>query len=247
MVHYTTYIKDTIGNNYIGIPIYPDAVSPYLDKLKYILGEDEYKIYVKNQQNRDHDKHHITVINVMDYNRLSKEMGMDKFINSLESVFDYPIDDLKLMGIGTAERNGNRAYFIVCKSDKLQEIRKKYNLPEQDFHITIGFKHKDVFGVRKNEVLPEIEPFLKLLKQEYYNHNETFEFIKSVDNFDGDKNRDIEPIEIKDTYFTFRCGDLNYYILSLIDSNFRITASWEDNNKRPIISDTIIAKKFNNI
>jgi hypothetical protein len=246
MTHYNTYLKDTIGNNYVGISIYPYTIQPYLTKLESILG-DEYEVYVQNQQNRDHGKNHITVINVMDYNRLSKEMGMDKFINSLESVFDYPIDDLKFMGIGTAEKNGNRTYFIVCKSDKLDQIRKKYSLPDQDFHITLGFKWKDVFGVRKNEVLPEIDPFLKLLKQEYYNHNETFEFIRSIQNFDGDKSKDIEPIEIKDTNITFRCGDLDYYIMGLIDNNFRILAHWQDNNKKPILPNTMISKKFNQI
>jgi hypothetical protein len=90
MTHYNTYLKDTIGNNYVGISIYPDTIQPYLTKLESILG-DEYEIYVQNQQNRDHGKSHITVINVMDYNRLSKEMGMDKFINSLEdAIKQYP-------------------------------------------------------------------------------------------------------------------------------------------------------------
>lgn len=246
MIYYNTYLKDTIGNNYIGIKMSLDSVQPYLDKLKSIIGE-EYDTFVQNQQKRDHGDHHITVINVMDYNKLSKEIGIDKFVNSLESVFDYPIDDLKFLGIGTAEKNGNRAYFIVCKSEKLQQIRKKYNLPEQDFHITLGFKWKDVFGVRKNEVLPEIDPFLKLLKQEYYNHNESFEFVKSIENFEGDNSKDVEPIEIKDTSFTFRCGEQDYYTMGLIENNFRILAQWQDNKKRPILADTLISRKFNQV
>lgn len=246
MIHYNTYLKDTIGNNYIGINIGNGEVEPFLNKLESILG-DQYETYVQNQRNRDHGSYHITVINVMDYNRLAKEKGMDKFINSLESVFDYQIDDLKFLGLGTAEKNGNRAYFVVCKSDKLDQVRKKYDLPPQDFHITLGFKWKDVFGVRKNEVLPEIDPFLKLLKQEYYNHNETFEFVKSIKNFDGDKSRDIEVIEIRDTNFSFRCGDLDYYTVGLIDDDFRVVAHWEDNKKRPILPDTMISKKFNQI
>lgn len=246
MIYYNTYLKDTIGNNYVGINIPNGEVQPFLNKLESILG-DQYETYVENQRNRDHGSYHITVINVMDYNRLAKEKGMDKFINSLESVFDYQIDDLNFLGLGTAEKNGNRAYFVVCKSDKLDQVRKKYDLPPQDFHITLGFKWKDVFGIRKNEVLPEIDPFLKLLKQEYYNHNETFEFVKSIKNFDGDETRDIEVVEIKDTNFSFRCGDLDYYTVSLIDNEFRVVAHWEDNKKRPIIPDTMISKKFNQI
>ena len=47
---------------------------------------------------------------------------------------DYEFDDVKLMWIGTAEKNGNRAYFIVVNSEKLQEVRKKYGLSNQDFY-----------------------------------------------------------------------------------------------------------------
>jgi hypothetical protein len=41
--------------------------------------------------------YHITVINVAEYNKLSNDMGMDVFTNSLTRVFKYEIDDLKLM------------------------------------------------------------------------------------------------------------------------------------------------------
>lgn len=246
MIHRLEYLKDTVGNNYIGVNIYVDMVQQYLERLKNIIG-DEYDIYIKNQQNRDHGHYHITVVNVMEYNKLSSEIGMDKFINSLESAFDFEFDDVKFLGIGTAEKGGNRTYFIVVKSDKLQEVRNKYGLPEQDFHVTIGFKWKDVFGVRKNEVLKENEPFLKLLRDLYYKSHETFEFVKEVDNFDGDPERDIEPIEMKDTLATFRNGDNDYFSVSLIDNSLRIVAKWQDTQKRPILSNTLISKKFKDI
>lgn len=247
MTYYLEYLKDSVGNNYIGINIYKDTVSPFLDRLKNIL-EGEYDTYVKNQQNRDHGHYHITVINVMDYNRLSKEMGIDKFINSLESCFDYEIDDLKLMGLGTAQKNDNRAYFIVVNSDKLNQIRERFNLPPHDFHITLGFKWKDVFGVRKNEVIKEIDPFLKLLKKHYYNQDETFDFIKQIPNFEGDREKDIEPIEISDTTFTFRCGHNQYYTISLLSPDgIRVVANWQDNTEKPILSNYLINKKFKDV
>jgi len=89
----------------------------------------------------------------MDYNRLSKQIGVDKFINSLEPIFHYEIDDLEIKGIGTATKETNTAYFIVCESEKLSAIRSRFELPEHDFHVTLGFNPKDVFGVRKNEVI----------------------------------------------------------------------------------------------
>ena len=240
------YIKDIVGNNYLGVNIYRDTVSPFLDQLKEIIGDD-YDEYVKYQQNRDHGHYHITVINVADYTRVSKEMGVDKFVSSLEPIFDYEFDDVKLMGVGTAERNGNRTYFIVVNSEKLQEVRKKYGLSNQDFHITIGFKYKDVFGVRKNEVIKINDPFLKLLKKSYYNDNETFEFVKDIENFEGDPEKDIEPIIIHDTYATFRNGEHDYITVSLIGGNLRIAAKFQDLEKKPILSNTLISKKLKDI
>jgi hypothetical protein len=243
MIHRVEYLKDILGSNYIGINVPIQIVSPFLDRLKNVLG-DEYDVYVKNQQNRDNGHYHITVINVMDYNRLSKEMGIDKFINSLESVFDFDFDDVQFLGLGKAQKQDNKSYFIVVRSEKLQEVRRKYGLSEQDFHVTLGFKWKDVFGVRKNEIIKESEPFLKLLKKSYYNNHETFDFVKEIENFEGDSEQEIEPIEIRETTATFRNGKNDYITVSLIDNEFRITNKYQDFSNKPILSHTLISKKF---
>jgi hypothetical protein len=180
----------------------------------------------------------------MDYNRLSKEMGIDKFINSLESVFDFDFDDVQFLGLGKAQKQDNKSYFIVVRSEKLQEVRRKYGLSEQDFHVTLGFKWKDVFGVRKNEIIKESEPFLKLLKKSYYNNHETFDFVKEIENFEGDSEQEIEPIEIRETTATFRNGKNDYITVSLIDNEFRITNKYQDFSNKPILSHTLISKKF---
>lgn len=141
---YVTYIKDSIGYNYLGLKIENNIVDPYLEKLEEVTGDDYYDL-VSNQQVRDNEEYHITIINVSEYNKLLKDMGSN-FINSLHNIFNYEIDDLELLGIGSANRNNNTAYFIVCKSEKLDAIRSRYNLPKRDFHITIGFNSRDVFG-----------------------------------------------------------------------------------------------------
>ncbi len=153
MIYYVSYLKDRLGNNYLGIDVPFEVVEPYLTKLEEIIGKESYETFTKNQQQRDHGNYHITVINVMDYNRLSKELGVDNFVNSLELVFDFEIDDLEMLGVGQAVKETNTAYFIVCQSDKLDAIRTRFNLPKQDFHVTIGFNPKDVFGVPKNKVI----------------------------------------------------------------------------------------------
>jgi hypothetical protein len=153
MTHNLTYLKDAIGNNYVGINIPNEDVEPHLEKLKEILGEEDFEIFTQNQKMRDHGHYHITVINVMDCNRLSKEMGMANFVKSVELAFEYPVEDLELLGLGTASKNDNTAYFIVCSSDSLDAIRTRFNLTKQDFHTTLGFNTKDVFGVPKNVVI----------------------------------------------------------------------------------------------
>ena len=153
MIYNLTYLKDVTGNNYVGINIPNEDVEPHLEKLKEILGEEDFEIFTQNQKMRDHGHYHITVINVMDCNRLSKEMGMANFVKSVELAFEYPVEDLELLGLGTASKNDNTAYFIVCSSDSLDAVRTRFNLTAQDFHITLGFDKKDVFSVRKNVVI----------------------------------------------------------------------------------------------
>jgi hypothetical protein len=244
MIYYLTYLKDTIGNNYIGIQIPNGTVTPFLNELKSIIGEDDFKTYTENQQKRDHGDYHITVINVMEYNALSKSMGIDKFINSLDPIFKYEIDDLKMMGVGTATKNENRAYFVVINSDKLEAIRDRYELPKQDFHITLGFNFKDVFGVRKNQVLEKEGKFLQLLKQEYYK-NDNWEFIKTIGNFNLSKDEELIPVDLSDSRVKFKCGD-NYTEVGLLDDEkFWIVAQYPIVEEMPRLSETEIAKKLN--
>jgi len=245
MINYVTYIKDTIGNNYLGIKIDKSTIDPFLNDLKEIIGDSDFEEYTSYQQKRDHGSYHITVINVMDYNRLAKEIGMDKFVNSLDMVMKYEIDDLKLLGIGTAERNGNRAYFIVCESDKLDAIRDRYRLPKQDFHVTLGFKHKDVFGVRKNEVIKKEGKFLKLLKQEFYK-NENWNFVKKIENFQLDPKQEIIPVSISSSYLKVKC-DGYYMDIGYLEEGekFWIMTKYPIEEDLPRMSETEIAKILN--
>ena len=96
MIHYVDYVKDSIGNNYLGIKIQNNIIDRFLEDLKEFLSEDEYKIFTDNQKKRDNGSYHITVINVMEMNKLSNNMGMDKFVSSLQAVFKYDIDDLQM-------------------------------------------------------------------------------------------------------------------------------------------------------
>lgn len=245
MNQFITHIKDRLGNNYLGIKINNELVNPFLEKLKDFIGEDDFNEFTKNQQVRDGGGFHITVINVMDYNRLMNEMGVDNFVNSLDKVLTTEINDLRMLGIGTATKSINRTFFVVCKSDILDTIRERYNLSNHDFHITLGFKDKDVFGVRKNEVLKKGEKFPQLLKMEWYK-NSDWSFVKDIGNFDLDKNSEVIPIEIKDTNMKFKC-DGHYIVISYLEDGekFWITSKWEVDTDLPRLPETEIARIIN--
>jgi hypothetical protein len=247
MIYYLEYLKDVLQNNYLGLNIDNNLIQPYLNELKEIIGEDDFEVFTQNQKNRDSGKYHLTVINVADYNKLSSQMGIDKFINSLEPIFKYEIDDLRMLGIGTAEKNENRTFFIVCQSDKLDAIRSRYGLTQHDFHITLGFKWKDVFGVRKNKVLEKESKFLQLLKKEFYN-KDNWDFIKNIDNFNLSKQSEIIPIEITENRMKVKCE--NYYldIMYIEDGEkFRIVTKYPVTDDLPRLSQTQISKILNKI
>jgi hypothetical protein len=246
MIYYTTYTRDSIGNNYLAVKFDKGTIEPYLNQLKEIIGEKDFEDFTNNQQKRDGGSYHMTVINVMDYNKLAKEAGMDKFVSSLDAIFKFEIDDLRLMGVGTAERNYNRAYFIVAQSDKLDAIRNRYGLKEHDFHITLGFNHKDVFGVRKNEVVKKEGKFLKLLKQEFYK-SDNWNFVRRIENFQLDPKSEIIPVSISDSYLKVKC-DGHYIDVTYMDDGekFWIVTKYPIEEELPRLSETEIAKKLKN-
>jgi hypothetical protein len=206
MRHRIEYLKDVVGNNYLGIKFQSGEIAKFLEQLKEFISAEEFEIYTQNQQKRDSGWYHLTVINVADFNNLSKTLGTDKFLNSLDKVFDLEITDLNLLGLGTTTKNENRAYFVVCNSNQLKMVRDMYELPEHDFHITLGFKWKDVFGVRKNIVLQGQSKFLKVLRSEFLK-KENFNFVKQIKNFTENPECEIIPLSISDNFLKVQCGD----------------------------------------
>ena len=152
MIHKLTHVKSSNGSNYLGIKYNESLVEDYLMKLMEHIDDDQYfEVLTSNQQRRDHNSFHTTVLNVMEYNKSIKKLGMDLFMKKLNGAFSIDVEDIELVGVGTAEGKGNKTFFIVVKSDMLNEVRRSFGFDEKDLHITIGFDKKDVFGVPKDE------------------------------------------------------------------------------------------------
>jgi hypothetical protein len=239
------YIKDITDNNYVGINIYADLVYPYLEKLRTIIG-DEYDEYVKYQQDRDRGHYHCTVLNVADYNHLVKDLTRVNEINDAINTMD--ITDFRPIGLGSVEKNGNKAFFVVCRSNQINDFRRSLRKEQIDLHITIGFKHKDVFGLRKNEVLPDVDPFIGTLKQYYFDLDQSFNFLKEVENYEYDLSKDIYCTKITDTYAEFRVGNsegvLDYFTISIIGDKLRVACKWQSSEHLPYLSNTLINRRF---
>lgn len=247
MIKRLEFIKDIAGNNYVGINIYPEMLHPFLEKMKAHLG-DEYEEYVKYQQDRDRNHYHCTVLNVADLNKAYANLENVNVINDL--INSVEIEDFQTLGLGSVQRNENKAYYVVCRSSQLQGIRRKFKLEEIDFHITLGFKHRDVFGLRKNVVLKDAEPFISELRK-YYIDFESFDFIKELERYEYELSEDIYCTKIMPTYANFKVGNtagtIDCFSVSLINDALVISCKWKSSEEIPYFSNTLILRKLNNI
>ena len=85
---------------------------------------NEFKI---NQEKRDNNKYHITIINSNEIENLTFE-EIDKDISYL------------ILGLSFLQKDKNEIYYLNIYSHDLNKIRKEYNLEPINFHITLGFK-----------------------------------------------------------------------------------------------------------
>jgi hypothetical protein len=238
------YLKDNLGQNFIGLTVYQDSLVTYLKHLEEVLG-DKFEQYTKNQKKRDLGSYHINVISASEYNELTKKFGADKIVNTLESILDKEID-FTMIGLGKAQAYNNLEYFVVVKSEMLSEVRRIFGLKEKDFTVLLGFYPGEVFGVRKNILVPQVDPFLKLLSQNYYNSNNSFDFLKELEFFEYDHTKQIDVIKIEESFATFRI-EQDYFTVSLIGDKLSISAKWQETKNKPRLSDTIISRKLKNI
>ena len=129
------------GDAYSAADIPSTFTQPWLDFLKLNIGEGKYTVYTKNQQNRDDNTYHMTLVDPLD----SKIIG-----SKINPFLGYPVH-LKALGIGHIQEEDNEVYFLICECLETGKIRDYLNLPTQYFHITLGFKISDIFDKPKDK------------------------------------------------------------------------------------------------
>ncbi len=130
-------LQDNQGLKYIGGLVQAKDLSPYLALMKKQITAD-FSHYRDNQSSRDHGEFHMTLINPYEY----QEIDQSKIAIG-ETV------TITLKGLGRVAKGNKEAYFVVVQSSQAQGHRRQLALTAKDFHITLGFKPEDVFGVSK--------------------------------------------------------------------------------------------------
>lgn len=157
MLKNVVYLKDVIGQPYVGVKFSINEIQPILEVWSSLFDKDidTHLILTTNRIKRDGEYFHITLFNSMEWKSLLVSTPKEK----IKSIFTKEIDDIIFEGIGKAIKDGNEAYFIVVSSDKLNKIRKSFGLEDKDLHVTLGFNRKDVHGVSKG-----IDTIIKFVK-----------------------------------------------------------------------------------
>lgn len=136
-------IQDRQGNDYLALKINDDIGHIFQDFLSTQLD----KSFIYNQQERDKHTFHITLVNVMQYQKLmkeGKEIELKSLLHNKFDLFNY--------GIGSTidNKKNSQAWFAVLENAYLDTFRKNLNLDKQHFHVTLAFKNTDVFTFPKD-------------------------------------------------------------------------------------------------
>lgn len=132
-------LADNQGLKYLAGLVNRADIEQYLTQLQIILG-DEFESYRHHQSARDHSSFHVTLVNPYEYQALADK---GKVVNHKIRV--------QLHGLGRVSKDDNTTYFVVASSPDGQFLRQNLLLKEKDFHVTLGFKSQDVYGVAKDK------------------------------------------------------------------------------------------------
>jgi len=130
-------LQDNQGLKYVGGLVRAEDLIPYLAQMKKLIPAD-FDDYRHNQASRDHSQFHMTLINPYEYKAI--DQNKIKLGETLT---------ITLKGLGHVAKDNKEAYFVVVQSSMAQSHRQHLELAAKDFHITLGFKPEDVFGVSK--------------------------------------------------------------------------------------------------
>ncbi len=163
-------LNDKNGSPYLVLEIPQKEIAPSTDFLSGKIPDE----YLQNLSDRNgSDNFHVSILNPLEYGKLSKEEDFQARLEGLLSEFGNKGVSVNVGGIGTAkdDKKDYQAWYLVLESDKMQDARKKlFGLGHTDLHTTLAFKNHDVFGVSKG---PETKIYTARDIVENYIENKT--------------------------------------------------------------------------
>jgi hypothetical protein len=136
-------LRDKNGQPYLAVDIGADQYSSYAN---FMLNNNFYED-VQRKLKRDSGCYHVTLINAAQWGALTKRELNEEIFQKLEG----KEISFESFGIGLAEKEGNKAYFVILENNDITKLRESYGLQSHDFHMTLAFNEKDVHGVPKNK------------------------------------------------------------------------------------------------
>ena len=129
------------GGHYYGSHIEAWTVAPHLEAFRALVGEERAALMELNKEARDRGRvYHMTVVTPPEMKTLSRERG----------AFPAQIT-IEYLGVGRASDRNSEAWFIVCRSEAIEQWRRENGLPPKDLHVTLGFDPKDVHSTAKDK------------------------------------------------------------------------------------------------
>lgn len=121
----TAYPK-ILKNSYIGAIV--TGIDAALDEWKKLCKEHE--LFHMKHVERDGDQYHVTILTPKEF----RQTGLT----------NVPNFKFKQIGIAKAQKDSNETWCLLLESEEAQKWRESNGLPRKEFHVTFGFRIKDI-------------------------------------------------------------------------------------------------------
>ncbi|MCW8876079.1 MAG: 2'-5' RNA ligase family protein [Kangiellaceae bacterium] len=135
-------LTENNGLEYFGIVIDVTKIEYFLSLIEQFEPSEKIERLKHFRKERDGDSYHLTIINPFELESVEGR--------ALE-ICEFETNDITFLGLGTTQKEGSIAYYVVSSSNDIRAFREGLGLPPSDLHVTLGFYPADIHGVDKGE------------------------------------------------------------------------------------------------
>lgn len=137
-------------HEYLFCDVYIGLRGPHVNRVAKHYGEHLHESVRRRREERDgaDAHHHITVANAKALQGIPPELTVEQVFDRLKGV----PDDWKPVGLGSVRNeSGHHAFFVVLSWPSMTQTLAELGIPDQHFHITLGFQADDIHNLPKDE------------------------------------------------------------------------------------------------